>query len=96
MKKAIFGIVFLVGGCASSAAYQRLSGQERDDFASCREYIARNKCGSDSHTAAGTGSIAVAAMWSQCVNEELSKYADADDKHRFLLRAGCPRDVVSP
>jgi hypothetical protein len=102
--RVVFVVVaaLLLGGCATldagSKARARLSSREMEDFRVCSQPLKTNQCGRNSRTVGddAIGSFVAGPGMGEavCLNGLMATYADASDKKRWLIRNGCPRDMV--
>ena len=83
--------IFFMTGCLHDAFY-RLDAASKSDWEVCAESISRAQCGASS-TEAAKGSLIAYGM---CISPLVDKYAavDASERKRWLVRHGCPRDMV--
>jgi hypothetical protein len=102
MRMSIVLILCATAGCATisagHAAYAKLTSAEKEDLRNCQTSIQQHQCGSNSRTVADDA-LATAMLGSSggsavCLNGLIAAYAESSDKKRWLIKNGCPRDMV--
>lgn len=102
MRMVLMLTAIVAAGCATlqagAAARERLTSTEMDDFRACAEPMTQMQCGAQSQTAVddvfGRMLAGESGGDAVCLNGLMARYAEAHDKRRWLMRNGCPRDVV--
>lgn len=104
MKKSIGLLIAMATllGCATTsaghAAYERLTPPEKEDLRNCQVSLQQHQCGANSRTAGDDAFADVmlgpGAAKATCMNGLIAAYAESPDKKRWLVKNGCPRDMV--
>lgn len=82
---AIVVVTLTLTACAT-AAMKKLSDAQRDDYMRCKVKVEEAQCG---QTDPGDVTMAIA-----CKRPLFDAYANAPDKKKWLVRHGCPKDMV--
>jgi hypothetical protein len=88
-------MLLLAAGCASNKAFERMDAESKDDYLACHRHVAKAQCGwTPEEAAEGYRSAGFIA----CASPLSYQYSDTPKAARktWLLRKGCPRDVVDP
>jgi hypothetical protein len=102
MRMSIVLILCATAGCATisagHAAYAKLTAAEKEDLRNCQTSIQQHQCGNNSRTV-GDDALATAMLGSSggsavCMNGLIAAYAESSNKKRWLIKNGCPRDMV--
>ncbi len=99
-----FVVALGIAGCttvkAGHAAHAKLTAAEQEDLRICRKSLVEHQCG-DSAKTRGSGEDAAAFMLAGergteivCVNGLVAEYEKAPEKKKWLVRNGCPKDMV--
>ena len=91
--KNLLILVFVLShsGCCGWGAYNRLNARDQENWQVCGVSIARAQCPGK----LGSGDFSESFTASACTNQKLDEYSGARDTPGWLLRHGCPRDMVS-
>ena len=80
------------------AARERLSAGEQEDFRICQALLVKAQCGTNSKTAGddAVGRVLMGASMGEavCINGLVADYSKSKKKKEWLVRHGCPRDMV--
>lgn len=87
-------VVVIASGCAAYGAYGKLDEDSKADFEVCRQSISKAQCGSTSAEASASGGSGIS--YAMCLNPLIEQYAAAPKPQRkaWLVRHGCPKDMV--
>ena len=99
-----FIVLFLcaTAGCATISAgqkaYAKLTAAEKEDFRNCQPSLQHHQCGTNSRTV-DDEALAEAILGSSggnavCMNGLIAAYAESRDRKKWLIKNGCPRDMV--
>ena len=102
MRLSILLACCATAGCATisagHAAYAKLTAAEKEDLRNCESSLKQHQCGTNSRTAADDA-LATAMLGSgggnaKCMNGLFTAHAESSNKKRWLIKNGCPRDMV--
>ena len=102
MRVSILLLICATAGCATISAgragYAKLTAAEKEDLRNCEISLKHHQCGANSRTAAddvlATGLLGSSGGNATCMSGLIAAYAESTDKKRWLIKNGCPRDMV--
>jgi hypothetical protein len=102
MRVSILLVICATAGCATISAgrdgYAKLTAAEKEDLRNCENSLKQHQCGANSRTVAddalATAMLGPNGGEATCLNGLIAAYAESADKKRWLIKNGCPRDMV--